>query len=207
MGRNVTKSGFFVRKRVKRHFISWLWGFLIRRAAIEQHPIIAWQPTLPCVCCGEQIEQSAHFCAYCGVSQIAEVAPQQETEAMWRLSLPKQTEELQTSTCKPETSEMRAIRLADEGEFLRRYLVEKRLYCWLYLQIEESLQYGHALIADSKKRGFQQYPWLLGQLKERGAIDLIAKFKWRCALADVVPFQATVTRELPKQEMRNGRAN
>jgi len=202
--RNVTKSGFFVRKKVKKHFISWLWSLVGKMFVREQ--VVDWQPVVACICCHSLIEERALYCCCCGTAQRKITVMLPQTEAMCRLSSQpaRQTEELRVD--KAETSEMRAIRIANEGQFLRQYLVERRLYCWLYLQIQDSYQDGQELITASKKRGFQQYPWLLSQLEERGTVNLIAEFKWRCELENVTPFQATFTRQIPKQEMRNGQA-
>jgi hypothetical protein len=125
---------------------------------------------------------------------------------MRRLPSPtRQTEELQVD--KYETSEMRAIRIEkDRGEFLRRYLIEQRLYYWLYAQIQDSYQDHEQFIATSKTYGFQQHCWLYEQLKGRNAMGLIETFEQRCNVEGVTPWQATFTREIPKEGVRSGRA-
>ncbi len=207
--RNVTKSGFFLRKQVKRNFISWLLTLL---RGEEERPI-AWQPMLPCIRCGMQIEQIAAYCPCCGVYQLlwgegTQKRPERQTEAMQHLASPTPTRQTEELRVKAETSEQRAIRIANEGQFLQRYLVEKRLYCWLYEEIRERYQDWEKLISRSKAQGFLQYPCLLQQLQERGATGLIAEFGSRCAVEKVTPWRSTFVREIPGQEVeRNGRAN
>lgn len=194
MGRNVTITGHFVRKEWKKSFILWVWA-LIQDALVKEQ-VIPWQPMRDCVACHKQIVSDAPFCSWCAAKQREQMGERQ-TEAIQRLPSPtSQTEELRQVDMF-ETSEMRAIRIANGGQFLRQYLVEDRLYKWLYVQIENHYQDWEKLIATSKTYGFQQHVWLHIQLKERGATCLMEEFQKRCAAEKVMPWMATFTREKP----------
>lgn len=63
--------------------------------------VVPWQPITACVCCHEEIEQRAIFCATCGTPQHQpqQVAQQQrETEELQQLRRLHETDKLATET-------------------------------------------------------------------------------------------------------------
>lgn len=53
------------------------------------------------------------------------------------------------------------------------------IYTWLREEIEQHFEDGAALIEESKQQGNKKHAWLMLQLEERGATDLLEQFRAR----------------------------
>lgn len=187
--RYVTATGLFVRERLMVRIWEAIRGLMGRRAR-------DWQPMVACIRCQAQIEQRAAFCVCCGASQIPQAVLLPQTEAIRRLPSPKrQTEALKTPASEIETKHLYRVRLGERHPTQQR-LVERRLYNWLYMQIESLYRDGATLVIASQAHGTEQYIWLLAQLKERESLQLIEAFTWRCKAENVTPFAAILPRKV-----------